>query len=461
MGLLNGESYLNLNIEISMKTTDFTQWLEKFINFERWPQKSILNLKSMLFFAKSFGNPQNEYKSVHIAGSKGKGSLSIMISSILKEIGLKTGLYMSPHVSDFRERVTLAGDFFPDEVYSIAYKKIKDGFENLIAKDPSIDPTWFEIVTMLSFLLFKDEKCDWAVFETGMGGRLDTTNILEPMCSVLTPIELEHCQYLGDTKEKIAFEKAGIIKKNKPVFCFEQEDGVLRVFKEKAKEMSSPFYYLPSIVKESNAKVGLDGLKIEIDFNKNDGVGTLFSRRLNTTLSFIDTIQAKNAALAAVVCKYLIPELEESTIEKGLARAWLPARFEILLKEPLVVVDGAHTEKSIEYSVDTMQKLTSEKCIVLFACADDKNTRLIAPVFKDIAKKIFITIPGTFKKSNIEKATKDFNEYYATSSVAIEASNEYEKVIQRCFDEAKSDKCPLLITGSFYLVSEAKKIIVH
>ena len=154
----------SINNQNIMKTIDFTVWLESFINFERWPQKSILNLKSMSFFAGYFGNPQNDYKSVHIAGSKGKGSLSIMISSILKEAGLKAGLYMSPHVSDFRERITLAGDFFPNDVYSSEYDKIKNGFEALIAKNPSIDPTWFEIVTMLAFLLFKDEKCYCGIF---------------------------------------------------------------------------------------------------------------------------------------------------------------------------------------------------------------------------------------------------------------------------------------------------------
>ncbi|MGP1414329.1 MAG: bifunctional folylpolyglutamate synthase/dihydrofolate synthase [Treponema sp.] len=444
-----------------MKTIEFTQWLEKFINFERWPQKSILNLKNMLFFANCFGNPQDEYKSIHIAGSKGKGSLSIMISSILREAGLKAGLYMSPHVNDFRERVSLAGEFFPDEVYSSNYDKIKEGFETLIAKDSSLDPSWFEIVTMLAFLLFKEENCDWGVFETGMGGRLDTTNILNPMCSVLTPIELEHCQYLGDTKEKIAFEKAGIIKKAKPVFCFEQEMSVLNVFKTKALEMSSPFYYLPSIIKDIKTEVTLNGLKLEIYFNDADEVGALFTRPIKTTLSFIDTVQAKNAALSSVVCKYLIPSLSEDTIEKGLKRAWLPARFEVLSKRPLVIVDGAHTEKSIGYSVDTMKKLTNEKCIVLFACADDKDSSVIAPLFKDIAKKIAITIPGTFKKSNIEKTTKDFHAYYANSSISLESSSEYEKVIQKCYEEAKKEECPLLITGSFYLVAEAKKIISH
>lgn len=440
-------------------TEDFTSWLEQYINFERWPQKEILNLKTMGFYAMSFGNPQNVYKSVHVAGSKGKGSVSIMISSILKEAGYKTGLYTSPHVDDFRERITLSGSFFSDNTYSNAYSKIMNGFEELIKKDTSLDPTWFEIVTMLAFLIFKNESCDWAVFETGMGGRLDTTNILLPECSVITPIELEHCQYLGDTKEKIAGEKAGIIKREKAVFCFEQEDRVLEVFKDKAKEMNAPFYYLPDIIKQIDAIPSLDGLKINLRFNKKSEVGSLFKRDIDTRLSFIDTVQARNAALSSVVTKYLLPNILEEDIERGLAKAWLPARFEVFYQKPLVIADGAHTEKSIEYCVNTYKAVSKEKCIILFACADDKNTSLIAPIFKDVATKIYITIPGTFKKSNIEKTRNDFEEFYSSSNVECISSSDYQNVIKIAFDDAKTLQCPLLITGSFYLVAEAKKII--
>ena len=413
----------------------------------------------MNFYAQNFNNPQNAYKSVHVAGSKGKGSVSIMISSILKERGYKTGLYTSPHVEDFRERITLAGSFFSDNTYSNAYSEIINGFTTLLKKDASLDPTWFEIVTMLSFLIFKNEKCDWAVFETGMGGRLDTTNILLPECSVITPIELEHCQYLGDTKEKIAKEKAGIIKKERAVFCFDQEDGVLEVFREKAKEMNSPFYYLPNIVTHLETQAKLDGLKVKIEFDKNSEVGSLFKRGIDTTLSFIDAVQAKNAALSSIIAKYLLKDVTEEEIERGLSKAWLPARFEVFCAKPLVIADGAHTEKSIEYCVKTYEAVSKEKCIVLFACAEDKNTSLIAPIFECIAKKIYITIPGTFKKSNIEKASQDFRECYQNSTVEYTSSPDYKNVIKTAFEDAKTLKCPLLITGSFYLVAEAKKII--
>lgn len=446
----------------NITTDDFVSWLEKFINFERWPQKAILNLKSMYFYATHFGNPQNAYKSIHVAGSKGKGSISIMLSSVLKEIGAKCGLYTSPHVEDFRERITEAGTFFSEQAYSRNYKKIMDGIEELLKKDASLDPTWFELVTLLAFVLFRDEGCDWAVFETGMGGRLDTTNILLPACSVITPIELEHCQYLGDTKEKIASEKAGIIKMQRPVFCFDQEEAPLKVFRDKAKEMDAPFFYMPDIVSNIKAKPTLDGLDVEIEFGSNNEIGKLFSRHIRCRLAFIDMVQAKNAALVSIVAKYLFASrVTEEDIENGLAKAWLPARFEVFSKTPLVVLDGAHTEKSIEYCVETYKKLLSQKAIVLFACADDKNTKLISPIFRDIAKKIYITIPGTFKKSNIEKAKADFEAFYRERSIECFSSSDYQGMIEKAFLEAKKDDVPLLITGSFYLVAEAKKIMSH
>ena len=445
----------------AISTVEFTSWLEQFINFERWPQKEILNLKNMLLCSSHFDNPQNAYKSVHIAGSKGKGSLSIMISSILSECGCKTGLYTSPHVLDFRERISLSGAFFSDEAYSKGYAKVMEGFKTLLSENPSLDPSWFEIVTLLAFLMFKDEGCSWGVFETGMGGRLDTTNVLLPECSVLTPIELEHCQYLGDTKEKIASEKAGIIKKGRPVFCAEQEAAVVKVFKDKASQMQSPFFYLPQMMEEPIlASPSLEGLKVEFSFKK-DIMPSFFKRPICTTLAFIDTVQAKNAALATCTIKYLIPEIDEETIEKGLSKAWLPARFEVLLNKPLVIVDGAHTEKSIGYCIDTYKRVSKQKAIILFACADDKNTVAIAPIFRDVAHKICITIPGTFKKSDIKKVTKDFDAFYGKEGIECISSEDYQQMIRIAIEQAKIENIPLLITGSFYLVAEAKKLIAE
>jgi len=442
-----------------ISTDDFSLWLEKFINFERWANKEILNLKNMWLFASLWEHPESAYKSIHIAGSKGKGSVSIMLSSILKEAGYKVGLYTSPHVEDFRERVSCGGTFFSDEAYAKGYKKIIEFFEKIVRDDPSMDPTWFEIVTMLAFIMFRDEKCEWAVFETGMGGRLDTTNILTPECSVICPIELEHCQYLGDTKEKIAKEKAGIIKEGKPVFCFDQEREPLEVFKTKAKETHSTFYYLADMIQDIKMIPSLEGLAITLSFNQSYDFLSSFTRPINCTLSFIDTVQARNAALASVVAKYLFPSIKEDVIERGLACAWLPARFELYSRSPLVILDGAHTQKSIEYCVETYKKTINEKCILLFACADDKDTMHIAPLFSDIAEKIYITIPGTFKKSNIKKVEEDFMHCYKSSNISCLVSTDYQNIISTAYDDAKKRGIPLLITGSFYLVAEAKKII--
>ena len=442
-----------------VSTEEFSLWLEKFINFERWANKEILNLKNMNLYASLWEHPESAYKSIHIAGSKGKGSVSIMLSSILKEAGYKVGLYTSPHVEDFRERVSCAGIFFSDEAYSKGYRKVIDFFEKIVSDNPSIDPTWFEIVTMLAFIMFRDEECEWGVFETGMGGRLDTTNVLTPECSVICPIELEHCQYLGDTKEKIAKEKAGIIKKGRPVFCFDQDASPLSVFRDKAKEMHSSFYYLPDMIQDIKITPSLDGLALNLSFNRDYDFLSSFTRPIDCTLSFIDTVQGKNAALASVVAKYLIPSIKEDVIERGLASAWLPARFELYSRSPLVILDGAHTQKSIEYCVETYKKIIREKCILLFACADDKDTKHIAPLFSEVVEKIYITIPGTFKKSDIEKTEKDFMHCYKSTNISCIVSSNYQNIINTSYDEAKKRGVPLLVTGSFYLVAEAKKII--
>lgn len=442
----------------NISTEAFTKWAEKFINFEKNPKKDLLNLKTMQRYADYFGNPQNGYKTIHLAGSKGKGSVSVMIACILKETGLKTGLYTSPHVMDFRERISEAGAFFSDDAYSSAYAGIINGIEEMMKKDPALEPTWFEIMTMLAFLLFKNEACSWGVFETGMGGRLDTTNILKPEACVITPIELEHCLYLGDTIEKIAFEKAGIIKKKVPVFCFKQEPQALEVFRRKAEEMQSPFFYMPEIIKYIQAETSFEGLRIKIEFDKTNMIGKLFPRPLSAVLSLLDGIQAENAALAACTVKYLFPQIPEKDIEQGLSKAWLPARFQVLRKEPAVIIDGAHTHNSIEFCTNTYSKLTDKKCILVFACAEDKKTETIALLFKKIADKIYITIPGNFKKSNIDVTHSDFVKAYGNTGIEVIKDENFTAVIERALKEAEEKGLPLLVTGSFYLAAEAKKI---
>lgn len=435
-------------------TSEFVNWLDQFINYTRNIHKSELNLNKMNYFADFFQNPQNNYASIHIAGSKGKGSTSSMVSAILSNLNFSVGVYLSPHVYDFRERISLNNTFFTDEVYSSVYEKIIKGFNSILKRRPDIDPGWFEIVTMTAFLLFSMQKLDWAVFETGMGGRFDMTNILNPKLCILTPIELEHCKYLGDTVEKIAYEKAGIIKRNTPVFCCKQSNNVLAVFKQYAKEKSAPFFYLPDLVKNINSQVSKTELNVKIDFNGNLN----FKRPLHTSLKLIDEVQAENAALAAASVKYLFPDIDEQTIEFGLSKVTIPARFEILSQNPFIVIDGAHTKNSISLCLNTYFKLISKKGILIFACAEDKNTADIAPLFKNKFTKIFITIPGTSKKSSIESTFNDFYKSVRSSHTDIQKSANYEKCISDAIQLSIINDTPLLIIGSFYLAAEAKKI---
>lgn len=444
-----------------ISTEIFTKWLEQFINFERDPKKDLLNLEKMHFYAAQFGNPQNAYKTIHVAGSKGKGSVSTMISSCLTEAGFKTGLYTSPHVTDFRERVSLAGTFFSDEAYSKAYLEIMDGFEKIVAENPKTDPTWFEVVTCLSFVIFRNEAVDYAVFEVGLGGRLDTTNIINPRVCAIMPIELEHCQYLGDTLAKIAFEKAGIIKQGVPFFCFEQKDEALHVFQKTARDRNAPMFYMPDVIQTIDYTVSFNGLQMTVVYNGSTKPGSLFTRPLKPVLQLLDEVQAKNAALVAALVKYVEPSISEDVLERGLHNAWLLGRFEVLRKEPPVIVDGAHTITSLSLSVSTFEKLINggEKGVLVLACAEDKDVEHFAPLFERDFDRIYLTIPGVFKKSNLERLQKAFETYYRGKPQQLTVSHDFQTVIKEAYAEATEKRKPLLIAGSFYLVGEAKKLI--
>ena len=444
------------------------EWLDSYLNFEKLPKKGIFWLDTIKFLCQRFSNPQKSFKSIHIAGSKGKGSVSTMLSSIIKEYKGNCGLYTSPHILSLAERITNSHTFLDETIYEESLKELMAKVESIIPEQlpNQREITWFELVTLYSFLCFRKANFSWAVYETGLGGRLDSTNILEPELSIITPIELEHTEFLGNTISEIAFEKAGIIKNNVPVCISKQSKEALEVILNKAKEVNAPVFYIEDYLenlsyvfpsKESDVKT----MEVSIKFKK------LFSRPIKINLSLIGKVQAENASLACLCAKILFPEISEEIIEKGLNKCTLQGRFEIaknpLNKKSEIIYDGAHTVKSIKGTLDSYKRIfhiENHKGILIFAVAADKDIEHIAKeiIESKLFKEIHITKPGSVKQSDISKVVNTFQELSKNCDIKLNHSEDYSKVIEEALKSTKEENVPLLITGSFYLVAEAKKV---
>ncbi|HZK19840.1 MAG TPA: Mur ligase family protein, partial [Treponemataceae bacterium] len=443
------------------------------LNFEKRPVKGIFWLKTMEFLCNRFDNPQNDYLTFHVAGSKGKGSVSCFISSILDAAGKKCGLFTSPHVSDLRERVGRSDGFFSNEIYNTVIKNIVPSIDSIIPDTlpGKRDPTWFELLTLFSFMCFKQAQVDCAVFETGMGGRLDSTNIILPECCCLTPIELEHCDFLGNTLEKIAAEKAGIIKQDTPVFSAIQTEGVKSVFKTIAAKKNAPLYFVDEIVDFIKIDNPTYSFKKRFSMRATLGCSKYFSRPLNITLQMPGEFQVWNAALAAITVKSRFPKITEKQIEKGIALAKLPGRFEVcrynISEHNLAVVfDGAHTVASIQLTLENFYTYFGQGGELLFACAADKKIDKMAEAICSSNcqfNSITLTRPGENKNSNYDSMVVSFSKANTAKKghaiITLSANQNFEQAITNAINSAAFSEKPLLVCGSFYLIFEVKKIL--
>jgi dihydrofolate synthase/folylpolyglutamate synthase len=286
--------------------------------------------------------------------------------------------------------------------------------------------------------------------ETGMGGRLDATNILDPLMSVITLIELEHTEYLGNTIAAIAAEKAGIIKQGRPLVLAEQSTQALEVFKEHAERRASPLFYFPDCGEIKNTLVEKSGTSFDLVL-KSETIPGLF-------VPIPGEVQAKNAGLAALAVKTAFPDLQNHCLYKGLNAFTLPARFEKISSTPLFIVDGAHTKTSVKTCLDTFTSLYGEGGILLFGCAEGKDILSMSEICAPHFSRIIITRPGTFKKSKVE-------EIHAAFVQAVEAQKSQPEIIllpdtdeavDMAIRLAREHDLPALGTGSFYLAGEIR-----
>ncbi len=438
----------------------FQDWLDNYLNFERQPEKNIFWLDTIDYLCKRFDNPQDYAPCVHVAGSKGKGSVSKLIACILDEAGYTTGLYSSPHITDFRERIAKPTGFFTERIYEEAIKEMVPTIDSIIPENlPAERPlTWFELVTLYAFICFRKAKVDWSVFEVGLGGRLDATNIIRPKICCITPIELEHTEFLGDTLEKIAAEKGGIIKNCTPVVIAPQQtESVKIVLREKALTRHAPFYFVEDLINHSYYNFNEKSKRMKVHLESE-----LFSRPIDTEMQLLGKMQAQNAAMAAVTIKKIFPNMDEGIIERGLAKAKIPGRFEIVEKVkgykgiPALILDGAHTLNSVRLTIDTLNKLYGEKKVnLLFACAADKDVKDMAQTFKYRFDHVYVTRPGEKKASNLNAEIEAFT----NSEIKFTADKDYKMMIEKALRESAENGNLLLVTGSFYLVSEVKTFL--
>lgn len=439
----------------------FQDWLSDYLNFEHNPKKNIFWLDTIDYLCKRFDNPQDFAPCIHIAGSKGKGSVSKMISCILEEAGNTVGLYTSPHILDFRERIAKPNAFFDEKVYEDAIKEIVPNIEAIIPENlPAERPiTWFELVTVYAFLCFRRAKVDWAVYEVGLGGRLDSTNVIRPKLCCITPIELEHTEFLGNTLEEIASEKAGIIKNCTPVIIApQQSENVKIVFREKAFTRHAPCHFVEDYIKNLEYTFNPKSKKMNLHFE-----GDFFNRPIDVDMNLLGKAQAMNASMAAFAVKKLLPGISEDIIERGLAKAKLPGRFEIIKNIPSfesipsLILDGAHTINSLKLTLDTFNKIyDNKKANLLFACAADKDIKEMSKLLKYRFDNVFVTKPGDVKKSDLKAEIEAFNK----AEISITADADFKKIIKSALQASAETGNILLVTGSFYLIAEVKKMLL-
>ena len=447
-----------------MEFTSFEQivnYMEHFTNLEK---KTTLysvrtyRLDRMQALMQVLGNPQNTYKTIHVAGSKGKGSTASYLASALKAKGYKVGLYMSPHVTDYRERFTLCGQFVPDALLIATGNKLQHLLEGFKFCDQlgENEPTTFELYTAFAFLLFHELGCQWAVIETGLGGRLDATNILIPEASVLTPIELEHTEILGDTIAKIAIEKSKIIKPGVIAFTSSQQPDALEVFRQEAFLQHSTLYEVDKEIKQLKTWYKDGKQYAQVTFE--DGFET------NYCLSMLGSVQAQNSALALLVLRKLDLYVEGET-EKAFEQNKLPGRLERINWLRPLYLDGAHTQNSMGHLLETFTEMYPQKPsekVCIFGSVSGKNHSAMCDEILRVFDKIIVCKPGTFKKSDPQALYQLLLE-----KISEKAEYNNKEVYLRCdakeaLELAKQltqEGQPILACGSFYLAGVIKEAI--
>ena len=363
------------------------------------------DLNNTLELDEYFDHPHRKFKSIHIAGTNGKGSVSHMLASVLQESGYKVGLYTSPHLKDFRERIRIDGQMVSE---NFVVKFVKDHR----AKFEEIKPSFFEMTVAMAFDYFAKKNIDVAVVEVGMGGRLDSTNIIQPDLSIITNIGLDHTAFLGNSLSDIAKEKAGIIKKGIPVVIGETQKETEPVFKDFVKEKETNIYFADQYYKSEYDMLSIDNKQV---FNIKKKTKTVFS---DLKLDLLGTYQKKNLLTVLRSIDLLIEKgynIKNQAIYKGLERVSkntsLQGRWQILGFNPTIVCDTAHNVDGIVFVVNQLNQTPHKNLHIVFGVVDDKNIESILEILPKSAKYYFTkaNIPRALDQNILKEKANNFD----------------------------------------------------
>ena len=435
-----------------------------FVDYSMTHAKDVSNdvftLESIRSLTKKLGDPQNSYPVIHIAGTKGKGSVCAMLASALKNAGYKTGLYTSPHLIRFNERIMVDGMMISDE-------EIVDLTNRIVSKiGPEDHISTFEFTTAMAFEFFKEKHVDFAVIETGLGGRLDATNIVDPVLTVITSISMDHVNFLGDTIEKIAAEKAGIIKPNVPVICGQQSHPeAVDVIRKTAAKKNSPWVSVSERYHFLNRRNcdGPDSMliwrveeqKLMEKYSRSDMQSTWEPATIQLPLMGIHQMENAAAVYAALnKLKAGFPGLNMEKAYAGMGKAFWPCRFEVLNKSKILVVDGAHNEDSIQKLTLVLERYYgTKKIICIFGASEDKALQtMIRELAPHVSQFIMTrsTHPRAAAPEYLSKIASSFGRENIIADTLEEAYMFYE-------NDHNEDTC-YIATGSLFVAAGIREI---
>ena len=415
---------------------DINSALKKLYSLHQFGIK--LGLDSTIKLLEQVGSPHEKLKCFHIAGSNGKGSTASFIASILMEMGYKVGLYTSPHFVRFNERVKINGEEIKDDYIADFVSDLDD----YIQKN---EPTFFELTTVLAFKYFAENNVDYAVIETGLGGRLDSTNVINPLASIITSISLEHTNILGETIEKIAYEKAGIIKKNVPVFTGELNTVASKVISQKAEELCSSYSPFNSFAEKKKDYVCLNTRIGEIKIYKTILPG--FHQLMNASLAIKAVTEIVDVKL---------PTLISRGIQNVIWNSKIQGRYEVFSSRPRIIFDSAHNPEGVECFLEEFKRESAnyENNYLIFGVMKDKNYLKMLELLSPVFTKIY------FASLDFERALS-FEEFsLASGRAGVQTEQVFDPADFVNQFKQKNQNDSLVVLGSMYLLGEIKSKIL-